>query len=107
MYAVTAGSENSVNSVETSDAATSRIVVRLPRSGGTRSVHRLSIDYRILADGRRRRNCAGSEFVVQGALKSLSQSDGIPVRHINCVGRINESGESRPWVNADEVGAQD
>src|SRR5260370_13451386 len=51
MYAVTAGSENSVNSGYTSDAATSRSVVMWPLSGGTPSVHRLSIDFRIVADG--------------------------------------------------------
>src|SRR3954454_2287644 len=51
MYAVTAGSENSVNSVYTSVTATSRSVVRSPRSGGTRSLHGLGIDCRILTDG--------------------------------------------------------
>src|SRR4051794_24508997 len=52
MYAVTAGSENSVNSVYTSVTATSRSVVRSPRSGGTRSLHGSGIDCRILTDGR-------------------------------------------------------
>src|ERR1043166_4162380 len=44
MYAETAGSESRVKSEYTSDAATSRSVVRSPRRGGRRSVHRLSID---------------------------------------------------------------
>src|SRR3954452_12571597 len=52
MYAVTAGSENSVNSVYTSVTSTSRSVVRSPRSGGTRSLHGSGIDCRILTDGR-------------------------------------------------------
>src|SRR6185436_2236561 len=52
MYAVTAGSENNVNSVSTSDAATSRSVVRSPCRGGTRSVHPSTIEYPILSDGR-------------------------------------------------------
>ena len=44
MYAVTAGFENKVNSVCTSDAATSRSVISSPRRRGTRSVHWLIID---------------------------------------------------------------
>ena len=51
MYAVTAGSANSVNSVSTSETAISRSVVSSPRSGGTRSLHCLRIGCRILTDG--------------------------------------------------------
>jgi hypothetical protein len=52
MYAVTAGSENSVNSAYTSETATSRSVATSPRNGGTRSLHRSGITCRILTDGR-------------------------------------------------------
>ena len=50
MNAVTAGSENNVNSVYVSDAATSRRVVNSPRRGGTASIHWSLIECFILAD---------------------------------------------------------
>src|SRR5687767_13722330 len=50
MYAVTAGYKNKVNSVWTSDTVTSRSVVRLLRSSGSRSFQASIIEYPIPVD---------------------------------------------------------
>ena len=74
MYAVTAGSENSVNSVYTSAAATSRSIVRSPCRGGSPSVHASAIEYSILADCHHAARVNATSVAVKRILANLSQA---------------------------------